>query len=512
MILLLACAAPNPETDSSPAETRSDATLSTTQPTTLVGSAEVHTNPDNPFSAFVTVTVNRPAAVSIEYSADGRVQTTPEQIIPADAPTNLLVLGLRADSAYTLRAVASTWSSDPIPWQTDPLPEGFPTCTATFSVDEASFDPEEVTCTNSVLTTGEHVYWCADAWGTPVSSMRTTADDSLMSVTPMPGGFVSTSNTNSKIAFFDEAGKELGEYRVTWFNSRTDYTHDWIDNHEALPILEGAYAGDVVIITDATEWFADGDHKLGNGIVVYDPVTYAVDYEYSFHGELGDEIEMDPKVPYTRPGTGDDAYDWTHLNAIDHGADADGREFFLLSLKAQDWVVKLYPDTNELAWVLGREGDFVLVDEAGTPLPDVDWFFHQHSVRIVSVDGERMRLLLYDNGAWRQDETGFRSDLEYSRALELELDEASRQARMVWSYGATDESAPDWMYSAICGSVTALPGGERVITNVGDKGERRELSYPDGAERWRLRCDGIDVCEYRTRWYPSLYDLDWDSP
>lgn len=512
MILLLACAAPTPIPGDSASPSHAERALTATQPTTLLGSATARANPDNPFSAFVTVTLNRPATITVEYTGDDRVRTTSEQVVPANTPTDILVLGLHADRAYTLRAVASTWSSEPIPWQTDPLPDGFPTCTATFSVDEATFDPDEVTCTNSVLSTGEHVYWCADPWGAPVSAMRTEADDSLMSLTPMPGGFVSTSNTNSKILFFDDAGKELSEYRVTWFNSRTEYTHDWIDNHEALPITTGAYAGDVAIITDATEWFDDGDHKLGNGIVVYDPITYAVDYEYSFHGELGDQVEMDPKVPYSRPGTGDDAYDWTHLNTIDHGADADGREFFLLSLKAQDWVVKLYPDTNELAWVLGREGDFQLVDDDGVPLPDVDWFFHQHSVRIVAVDGPRMRLRLYDNGAWRQDETGLRSDLEYSRAIELEVDEETHRARIVWAYGATDEASPDWMYSAICGSVTALPGGARLLTNVGDKGERRELSYPDGAERWRLTCDGIDVCEYRTRWYPSLYDLDWDSP
>lgn len=124
------------------------------------------------------------------------------------------------------------------------------------------------------------------------------------------------------------------------------------------------------------------------------------------------ELSQQPK-----PGG---VYDWTHANAIVYREEDDS---ILLSLRHQNWVLKIDHGTSELLWTLGTEGDFTLT---GAETDEVlGWFYGQHAPEW-RADGS---LLLYDNGTLRP---GLSSIEYFSRGAEYRLNEQTRQAELLW--------------------------------------------------------------------------------
>lgn len=80
------------------------------------------------------------------------------------------------------------------------------------------------------------------------------------------------------------------------------------------------------------------------------------------------------------------------------------------------------------------------------------------------------------------------------------------RAATTWRYGSSDTASDEHFYSSICGGASLLADGERLLTQAAEQGLRLELSYPEGEERWRMQCDQLDICEYRLRAWPSVYD------
>lgn len=500
-------------------ETGETGETDTGEPVVITGTATVAANEYNPFSAIVTVTVDHDAEVVVEYGEGAFDHATPAVSAHAGVPVEVVVLGLRAERSFGLHAVATynaaRWQSEDLAFTTEALDPYYPTCRPTFYETEDEYSPDEVVCTNG-SGRGQYFYLCVDRWGEPVFAVRTNQNDSLMSMRPLRDGrWASTSFTNSKVAIFDPKGRQVSQYTPTWFEGRTRFEHQYVDSHELYQIPDGAWSGAIAFLTNSYEWFEDGSYKLGNGLIVMDPDTEEVLYDYSFHGELGDGVAMDEAMPYDRDGHGDYAQDWNHANTILWGADDDGREFLLVSLKSQDWIFKLYPDTDELAWALGWDGDFTLVDDIDaadpTPRPSLDWQYHQHGVVWIERDGPRYRLLMLDNGYPRHDEEDYRWDLTYSRILQLQIDEETMLADIDFEYGATSNRDNDWMFSSTCGNSELLPGEDAALTLMGESKTMLEVSYPEGEKRWALACTSSEWCEYRVHWYPSLYELDWDQ-
>ncbi len=529
-LLLLACAENTPkegEPDPSPdsaapdtgeADTAEGDTADSAAP--LSGTATALVNPYNPMSAIVTVTLSQDAQVVVAYGEGALTHSTPAVSVAADEPTEIVVLGLRADRTFTLQARSgegeARWESEALMLSTAPLPALWPVCTPTFFADEAEFDADEVICTNGSMSDGTTMYMCLDRWGEPVLSLSTEENDSLMSMRPLrSGGWAVSSLTTSKVALFDQRGAQIARYGPSWLADQTRFTHEFMDSHEIYEIPSGRWAGAIAFFTSTYEWHEDGTFQIGNGLVVMDPATEEILYDYSFHGEVGDGEPMDPLVPYTRSGHGDYAQDWTHANTLLHHADPDGREYFLVSLKAQDWIVKLYPDTDEIAWRLGFEGDFALVDDLDAASPaavsPLDWFYQQHGMVFVAHEGSRTRLLLFDNGFPRNDGDGYDLMLAYSRILEIAYDEDTLQASVVFAYGepSGDEDPP--LFSDTCGNAELLPGEAAVMAMEGQTDRALEVSYPDGEPRWEMTCESVEWCSYRAQYYPDLYTLAWDD-
>ena len=116
----------------------------------------------------------------------------------------------------------------------------------------------------------------------------------------------------------------------------------------------------------------------------------------------------------------------------------------------------------------GEGGDFEMPPEAR--------FYHQHSPEL-QPNGH---LLLFDNGTGRPEAEGG----QFSRALELELDEQAMTARAVWSY----RHEPD-LYCPIWGDADRLPNGNTLVvfgTRTEGEATRWVEVTPEGEVVWEV--------------------------
>ncbi len=123
--------------------------------------------------------------------------------------------------------------------------------------------------------------------------------------------------------------------------------------------------------------------------------------------------------------------DWTHGNALVYTSDHN----LLLSLRNQHWILKIdYGDgagSGDVVWRLGYEGDFALQNGDAS-----EWFYGQHMPSIISVDGSRTKLAVFDDGNNRVTSAGICGAAIpcYSRAVIYEIDENARTAVKKWDY------------------------------------------------------------------------------
>ena len=186
-------------------------------------------------------------------------------------------------------------------------------------------------------------------------------------------------------------------------------------------------AGSYVFLLDDKRSFDkfDGKMLVGDQIVEWDPVSNSLLWEW----HLFDHHE--PEV---------DRQDYSHANTIE----PDPRDNSLIvSCRNMNQLVKVNRQTGGIVWRLGVDGDFEMNPE--------DLFYHQHSPEL-QPNGN---ILLFDNGTARPGEHGG----EFSRALELMVDEKNMKAEAVWSY----RHDPD-LYCPIWSDADRLPNGNTLIT------------------------------------------------
>jgi len=485
----------------------------------LVG-AELH--PDNPHAAQVRVSVDADATVQVVYGEGGSYdRSTPAVELSAGDEVELAVLGLRAGRTYTLSAVVDDgrhqWSSATQVVHTPALPAEWPRCRVVSEAPPDTFGPDEVVCTDFYLEDSYEVrFACVDREGEVVFQVAPDEGIDIMATTALrDGGFASASFSVDRITHFDSMGSALDGWYSLWFQGKTRFVHDWIDGHEVIQLNTGPWAGALAFITYTYD-VVDDEPLFAGGIVVLDPLTEEVLWDWSSHGELYDEEPIDPKLDYARRGQIDYEEDWQHANALVHGLDDDGGQFFWISLRHQDWIVKVDVQTDEVVWRLGWDGDFTLVEDLDDPdSPEADpslWFYHQHAPELQSHGDGRARFLVFDNGNVRVDRDGEPLiGAPYSRVAELEIDEHAMRAQLVWAYGPDDVGDPRHFFAAGVGDADMLPGGDRVQFVVGASAETPfvgEVSYPDGELLWQLQCDPVEWL-YRVAYYPSLYERTW---
>ncbi|MDP1727919.1 MAG: aryl-sulfate sulfotransferase [Bacteroidota bacterium] len=132
--------------------------------------------------------------------------------------------------------------------------------------------------------------------------------------------------------------------------------------------------------------------------------------------------------------------DYAHCNAIELDTDTT----FLLSSRHLNEIERVDRRTGKLIWRMGTDAtynDFTFYD-------DTIGFTYQHDIRRLP----NGNITLYDNGNLRG------GDTSYSRALEYELDEDHKTARLVWQY-----RSPLNTYGGFMGSVQRLSDGNTLI-------------------------------------------------
>lgn len=139
--------------------------------------------------------------------------------------------------------------------------------------------------------------------------------------------------------------------------------------------------------------------------------------------------------------------DWAHCNTIEE--DPENNKLYLSSRNLNS-IFKIDRSTGEIEWRMGENGDFEMKKD--------DLFYSQHSPEL-RPDGN---LLLFDNNDGprsRPPEKQGRPRGEYSRAMELAIDEDEMTAESVWTWGEELD-----LFTPIWGDADRLPNGNTLIT------------------------------------------------
>jgi len=419
--------------------------------------------------------------------------------------TEIVLLGLSPgdwDAAVSVDGVVG-----PRQTVTTAVPAGYPPTTVTSSVPDGTWTEHEAIC----AALEAPAYVCTDRWAEP--NLYIPLPGNMMFVRPLSDGtFLGHPDGPDYLYHFDVAGREIKRIRLEDL-SGTTFDHGWIDEHESLEITEGPWTGMWVVLTATWEETNNAD-RIGAGLVVFDPDTLEVQWDWSSHGATGDNVSVDEtKLPYSRSGLAPwYGEDWLHANAVTHAVDADGTDFFWMSLRHQDWVIRIDAPSGDIRWRFGYQGDFQLVDDldaaSPTPLPDADFMYHQHAQELKRLADGRVEMLVLDNGNVRADDRGNLFEPEYSRAVRFVLDEDTMQAAVDWYYG--EPSGADQWFTPAAGDADRMPdeSGVLFVKAVGDAFIRQvDLS---GNVLWTQEVEGQGEL-YRAEYFPTLYDTAWWS-
>lgn len=157
---------------------------------------------------------------------------------------------------------------------------------------------------------------------------------------------------------------------------------------------------------------------------------------------------------------------WSGANSVQIGP----RGNIIVSIPNFSQVISISPDYQRVEWKLGGpESTFTFEDPA-------DRFYRQHTAQQLP----NGNILMFDNGRNRPEEEGG----NYSRALELALNDYDLVARKVWEY----RHDPD-LYAVNRSSAYRLENGNTLLNFVTDPRVVVEVA-PDGTEVFKAEISG----------------------
>lgn len=423
----------------------------------------VEPNPNNTLSAFVSWTTDVPADSAVEFGQGGY------QFVLRDGAAvtthRVLVVGMRADSSYELRAVSTTtggsgsatgtFTTGSLPI-TVPMPE--------LTVSESGH--QEGWTVVSVQPEGAGfgsdrppgVFVMYDDEGVPVwyyvnGDQPEQLGDASVNILPN-GNLLLGPNTYTAPKEIDLAGE------IVWRGpEQPDGGGDGTPGlltHQAKKLGNGNY----VLLRNEL----DADGFEGARI---EEVTPANEVVWSW--SLFDHLQPDPET---------DDEDWCHPNSVtvDEADDA-----VYLSCRWLGVIKARRSGDQEILWTLGEglDGGTFGFDPEGMGFAD------QHDPELHD-DGT---ILIFDNGGYAP----FSNEDFHTRVLEYALDESSRVATLVWSFPgefAVDTWYRDDWYTPFWGDADRLGNGNVLITaglrSSADNGRIFEVSR-EGEVVWELR-------------------------
>ena len=173
--------------------------------------------------------------------------------------------------------------------------------------------------------------------------------------------------------------------------------------------------------------------------------------------------------------------EWTVANSLSVGP----RGNYIVSFLTLEQIISISPDFKRIEWTLGGpNSDYVFIDPNDRP-------YKFHSVSELP----NGNLLIFDNGQGRPEEEGG----EYSRVIELVLDRYDLRVTKAWEY----RPEPD-LFARIQSSAFRLDNGNTLVSFDTDPRVLVEVDE-SGAEVWKLVISGTGrVRGYRAYPFSSI--------
>lgn len=280
-------------------------------------------------------------------------------------------------------------------------------------------------------------------------------------------------SANGDVVLLDEAFREIRRLRLLPYGNHGVLpadSHDFLifdDDHYVL----GSYQARTV---DLVAYGGKQDSRVA-AAVVQEVKNGAVVWEWdstNYPQFYGASVEGNDYTNVARP-----LADYMHLNAWEY--DASDRSY-IISFRNIDALVKIAPydvpagTTIPIRWILGG-----LLDQFG--LTAEQRFYRQHDPRVVNREGSLLTISLFNNNNGHYGEHA-------SSAMVLELNEASRTARLVDEYA-------DEMHSTSQGSVQVFApkhyfigwGSDNRITEVVNGQRVFTIDFADNLNVYRAR-------------------------
>lgn len=477
---LAACRAPEPVED--PPRAADPPTQSDDLPLTL----EVTYVP-NHLAALGTVRMaDASGELAIAYGPVGGAldRRTPGVAVGPGQRVEVPVLGL-SPGEWSVAAVFD--GEVGAPWTvTTSLPDGV--SAGEITVPAATPDDDLVVCAALRLP---HGYLCVDQQGTAQAYVALVA--APMFVRPLADGdWLVHPREPGPLLHIDRLGRIQRAWRLEDLRGLR-FVHDTFDGHDVVEVTEGPWAGAWAVLT-----LTEDEGLEGVGIVVFDPADGTVRWDWSSHGALGDGRSIDPeRLSYDRISTDPDfPEEWHHANALVHGRH-DDVDHFWVSLRHQDWVIRVDTDTDAVGVRVGHEGDVTLLDgEGGEPARASEWMYHQHAPQWAQRSDGTLEMLVVDNGNNRP------VSRPYSRLARFVFTADLETGWVDWAYGGPPPSEEYFLLETAGDIDGAGPEGVR-YTHHDDDGWVTQVGW-EADIQWEWRLPGRGEL-YRTEAYTSIY-------
>lgn len=438
----------------------------------LSGKPEVIFHDNQPMVVDLQIKLRRPGSAVLELPGDPGARPA----APADEPGTDLTLrarGLMPDADYhgtlVLTGEDGSFESVDVDFHTLPPAPGF---VASFPVTWAGTPSSEYRIFDlSVMpdmTEGAIIAAAPDGhtrFFLPRPAKTTVIPAVPAGIKLLPDGTLLFTQDNDALQV-DELGNVL--WKVSAASLGVAGFH-----HDIIEMPNGHYMAMSYVFKDV---FLDADqkthHVCGDLLVEFDRQGHKLWTWNSFDYLDAQRIHSGYEGFVTDPATGEDSNDWTHGNGILYQPEDDT---VLLSMRHQDWVIKIDRKTGAILWRLGPDGDFKLTSG--------EWFWHQHSPQWQS-DGS---LLLYDNGVANP---YVQPADARSRPIQIAFDDKTMTAHIVWSETnekylsiiAGDNDRLDNGNVSVLDSILPLPGGD--FTGYS---HLREVHQKDNQWVWTLK-------------------------
>ncbi len=394
--------------------------------------------------------VTEGAVAYVEFSLEEAEEATVAPAQEEEGVYRAVILGLKASRSYTLRAVeergGETLTSDDYEVTAGDAPAALPTLEAVPLDDAASGGFLATSIVTNPPTAviidaeGDYVWWYSFPEHRKYQMSRATPARDLQSV------FLRLDVTG---------GTSVGIYELAWDGTEETLYETTENHHDFVELPDGTLA---FPLTDARE--IDETEVFGDKITELTPSTGVTVDVWSIH----DSDEFVDGV--------DQAFDWTHTNALDYDED---EEVYYAGHRNLDSIFKIDRATGEVIWRLGGTDSSFTFDQH-VPMDT------QHQFDVVGDS-----IYVFDNSEYNME----------SRVIRYDLDVGAGTATTGWTY----EPDPP-MYNVALGDVMELENGNVLVT-WSLLGQIDEVDA-DGNLLWQLNTSLGGVFGY-TRWYDSLY-------